>query len=151
MTIGHKAVNPFSFHSSDDTHELAPDSTDSVEMEHLPTRLASSTCLSSLLPSSPLFISTQPLCSIGRNEGEKHGEHVGKTYDASGLVTDGYDYEVERLEKHQPIEYAVKRRYLQRYILEGAKGVNVGAGVGHYSELLARYGCDSYLIDVADR
>jgi hypothetical protein len=91
-----------------------------------------------------------PFCSIGRNEGEKHGEHVGKTYDASGLVTYGYDYEVEQLEKHQPIEYAVKRRYLQSYILEGAMGVSVGAGVGHYSELFAKYGCDIYLIDVAD-
>jgi hypothetical protein len=95
MTIGHYAVKPFSFHSSDDTLELAPDSTDSVEMEHLPSGLASSTCIS-----SPLFIST----SIGRNEGEKHGEHVGKSYDASGLVTYVYDREVERLVKHQPIE-----------------------------------------------
>lgn len=81
----------------------------------------------------------------------KHHKHVGKTYDESGLVTYGYDYEVERLEKHQPVEYAITKRYLQRYILDGATVVDIGAGVGHYSELLARRGCDIYLIDVAER
>lgn len=80
-----------------------------------------------------------------------HHEHVGKTYDKSGLVTYGFDYEVERLEKHSPVEYAITKRYLQRYIPAGATVVDVGAGVGHYSELLARRGCDIYLVDVAER
>src|SRR5579872_4189714 len=81
----------------------------------------------------------------------RHHEHVGKTYDESGLVTYGFDYEVERLEKHQPVEYAITKRYLQRYISDGATVVDVGAGVGHYSELLARRGCNIYLVDVAER
>lgn len=57
-------MKPFEFYSSDDTLELATDSTDSVEMEHSPPRLASSTCLFSPMPSSPLFISTQPFCDL---------------------------------------------------------------------------------------
>jgi hypothetical protein len=67
-----------------------------------------------------LIISTQPLCSIARNEGEKRGEHVGKTYDASGLVTYCYDYKVERLEKHQHLP-------VTRY--QSSPGVPLLAGV----------------------
>ncbi len=81
----------------------------------------------------------------------KHHEQVGKTYDESGLITYGFDYEVERLEKHQPVEYAITKRYLQRYIADGTTVVDVGAGVGHYSELLAQRGCFIYLVDVAER
>ena len=69
----------------------------------------------------------------------KHHEHVGKTSDDSGLVTYGYDFEVERLEKHQPIENAITRRYVQRSILDGATGVDVGAGVGHFSLSLSAW------------
>lgn len=81
----------------------------------------------------------------------KHHQHVGNTYDQSGLVTYGFDYELERLEKHQPVEYAITKRYLQRYIPDGATVVDVGAGVGHYSELLAKRGCKIHLVDVAER
>jgi ubiquinone/menaquinone biosynthesis C-methylase UbiE len=55
------------------------------------------------------------------------------------------NFEVERLEKHQPIKYAITRCY----ILDGATGVGVGAGL--FSELLVRRGCDIFLIDVAER
>jgi len=81
----------------------------------------------------------------------KHHQHVGNTYDESGLVTYGYDYELERLEKHQPVEFAITKRYLQRYIPDGVTVADVGAGVGHFGELLARRGCKIYLVDVAER
>ncbi|MDB5075243.1 MAG: Methyltransferase type 11 [Chloroflexi bacterium] len=80
----------------------------------------------------------------------KHHEEVGKTYDTSGLVTYGFDYEATRLDR-DVVEYAITARYLDRYIPDGATVADVGVGVGHYSELLARRGCALHLVDVAQR
>lgn len=85
------------------------------------------------------------------NELAKHHEHVGKNYDTSDLVGHGFDYEVTRLEQGSIVEYAITARYLDRYIAGGAVVADVGVGVGHYSELLARRGCVLHLVDVAQR
>jgi ubiquinone/menaquinone biosynthesis C-methylase UbiE len=81
----------------------------------------------------------------------KHHDHVGKTYDTSGLVTYGFDYEATRLDLAGVVEYAITARYLNRYIADGMVVADVGVGVGHYSELLARRGCALHLVDVAQR
>ena len=52
-----------------------------------------------------------------------------------------------RLEKYAPVEYAITKRYLLRYIPGGATAADVG--VGHYSELLASRGSKVHLVDVA--
>jgi SAM-dependent methyltransferase len=81
----------------------------------------------------------------------KHHEAVGATYDTSGLVTYGFDYELTRLDLAGVVEFAITARFLDRYIPDGATVADVGVGAGHYSELLARRGCALHLVDVAQR
>jgi SAM-dependent methyltransferase len=80
-----------------------------------------------------------------------HHERVGQAYGTSGDAAFGYDFELERLERRSPVEYAITMRYLQRFIAGGATVADVGVGVGHYSELLARRGCTLHLVDVSAR
>jgi ubiquinone/menaquinone biosynthesis C-methylase UbiE len=83
----------------------------------------------------------------------RHHALAGQSYDADEPdgVRNGLKHEMERLEKYAPVEYAITKRYLQRYIPEGAVVADVGVGVGHYSELLARRGSNVHLVDVASR
>jgi ubiquinone/menaquinone biosynthesis C-methylase UbiE len=83
----------------------------------------------------------------------RHHMLAGQSYDADlpDGVRNGINHERERLEKFAPVEYAITRRYLLRYIPEGATIADVGVGTGHYSELLARRGCNVHLVDVASR
>jgi len=80
-----------------------------------------------------------------------HHAAVGQHYDQSGSDTSGYDYEATRLAQHSPVERAITERYVQRYIPDGSTIADIGVGVGHYSELLARHGCHVHLVDVAQR
>jgi ubiquinone/menaquinone biosynthesis C-methylase UbiE len=83
----------------------------------------------------------------------RHHALAGQSYDADepeGVRT-GFNHEMERLEKYAPVEYAITRRYLLRYVPEGATVADVGVGVGHYSELLVRRGSKVHLVDVAPR
>ncbi len=82
---------------------------------------------------------------------QPHHAAVGQTNDTSGYSTYGYDYEVVRLDRDDPIEYAITARYLQRYIADGSVVADIGVGVGHYSELLARRECTVHLVDVSRR
>jgi hypothetical protein len=63
----------------------------------------------------------------------RHHELVGQSYDADlpDGVRNGVNHEMERLEKFAPVEYAITKRYLLRYIPEGATVADVGVGVGH--------------------
>jgi len=83
----------------------------------------------------------------------RHHELVGQSYNADlpADVRNGINHEMERLEKFAPVEYAITKRYLLRYIPEAATVADIGVGVGHYSELLARRGSDIHLVDVASR
>lgn len=81
----------------------------------------------------------------------RHHELVGQSYDADlpDGVRNGINHEMERLEKYTPVEYAITKRYLLRYIPEGAVVADIGVGVGHYSELLASRGSNVHPVDVA--
>lgn len=83
----------------------------------------------------------------------RHHALIGQSYDADlpDGVRNGVNHERERLEKFAPVEYAITKRYLLRYISEGATIADVGVGAGHYSELLASRGCHVHLVDVASR
>ncbi|MHB8597255.1 MAG: class I SAM-dependent methyltransferase [Ktedonobacteraceae bacterium] len=83
----------------------------------------------------------------------KHHALAGQSYDADEPdgVRNGFNHEMERLERYAPVEYAITRRYLLRFIQEGATVADIGTGVGHYSELLARRGSKVHLVDVAPR
>ena len=83
----------------------------------------------------------------------RHHALAGQSYDADEPVgvSNGFQYEIERLEKHAPVEYAITKRYLLRYIPEDAVVADIGVGVGHYSELLASRGGRVHLVDVAPR
>lgn len=62
-----------------------------------------------------------------------------------------FDFESVRLSQHFPIEFAITARHLNRWIPDGATVADIGVGVGHYAELLARRGCYIYLIDISQR
>jgi ubiquinone/menaquinone biosynthesis C-methylase UbiE len=62
-----------------------------------------------------------------------------------------FEYEATRLSSDCPLEFAIVTRYLERYLPADAVIAEVGVGVGHYSEWLARRGARLYLVDVADR
>ncbi len=83
----------------------------------------------------------------------RHHVLAGQSYDADlpDGVRNGINHEMERLEKFAPVEYAITSRYLLRYIPKGATVADIGVGVGHYSELLARRGSNVHLVDVATR
>jgi SAM-dependent methyltransferase len=59
--------------------------------------------------------------------------------------------ERERLGKYCPVEFAITKRYLERFVPEGGEVAEIGVGVGHYSEFLARRGCRLRLVDVSER
>src|SRR5579872_6316855 len=71
----------------------------------------------------------------------KHHEAVGQGYDAN--------HEEDRLERDDPIEYAITLRYLERYVPDGVTVADIGVGGGQYSAALAQRGCRLHLIDVS--
>lgn len=83
----------------------------------------------------------------------RHHQLIGECYNAElpENVLNGINHERERLEKFAPVEFAITKRYLLRYISADATIVDVGVGVGHYSELLASCGSRVHLVDVAER
>ncbi len=70
-------------------------------------------------------------------------DRVGREYDEND--------EAARLDREDPIEYAITARYLQRYVPDGAVVADIGVGGGQYSELLARRDCRVHLVDVSRR
>lgn len=71
----------------------------------------------------------------------------------SELVRDFYNqgchWEWERLDRH-PIEFAVTKHYLERYIKPGDRVLDLGGGPGRYSIHLAERGCNVTLMDLSD-
>jgi ubiquinone/menaquinone biosynthesis C-methylase UbiE len=49
------------------------------------------------------------------------------------------------------VEFAITKRFLDRWIPAGAFVAEIGVGVGHYSEHLARRGCRIHLVDIGER
>jgi 2-polyprenyl-3-methyl-5-hydroxy-6-metoxy-1,4-benzoquinol methylase len=70
-------------------------------------------------------------------------ERVAQHYDSIS------DFESARLATQFPVEFAITARYLNRWVADGATVADVGAGGGHYAELLARRGCRVHLVDVS--
>ncbi|MFB2977398.1 class I SAM-dependent methyltransferase [Microseira sp. BLCC-F43] len=61
------------------------------------------------------------------------------------------DFESVRLSEYFPVELAITTRYIQKYIPNCAIVADIGVGVGHYAELLARRGCLLYLVDITQQ
>jgi 2-polyprenyl-3-methyl-5-hydroxy-6-metoxy-1,4-benzoquinol methylase len=72
-------------------------------------------------------------------------EKVGRHYDQI------WEMEATRLEIWSPGEYGITLRYLRRYVPDGAAVADIGVGVGHYSEALARRRCTLHLVDVSQK
>ncbi|HAX80289.1 MAG TPA: hypothetical protein DCY88_31750 [Cyanobacteria bacterium UBA11372] len=61
------------------------------------------------------------------------------------------EFESVRLSEYYPVELAITTRYLQKYIANAAVVADIGVGVGHYAEFLARRGCSIYLVDITQQ
>jgi 2-polyprenyl-3-methyl-5-hydroxy-6-metoxy-1,4-benzoquinol methylase len=72
--------------------------------------------------------------------------NVARHYDRGG-----FEYESVRLDRYSPVEFAMTSRYLDRWILERSTVVDIGVGVGHYAEQLARKGCLLHLVDISQK
>jgi SAM-dependent methyltransferase len=73
-------------------------------------------------------------------------EFTGRHYSQSA-----FDFEATRLSELCPVEFAITKRLLDRWIPKGATIAEIGVGVGHYSEHLAARGCRIHLVDVSQR
>jgi SAM-dependent methyltransferase len=62
-----------------------------------------------------------------------------------------FEFETRRLTELCPVEFAVTKRMLDRWIPAGAHIAEIGVGVGRYSGHLASRGCRIHLIDVSAR
>lgn len=62
-----------------------------------------------------------------------------------------FEFETRRLPEFCPVEFAMTKRMLDRWIPDGAHVAEIGVGAGHYSEHLAARGCRIHLIDIAER
>lgn len=71
-------------------------------------------------------------------------KYVAQHYDTSI-----FQFESDRLEKYCPVEFLITCRYLERYVPSGAISADIGVGVGHYAELLARKDCFVHLLDIS--
>jgi ubiquinone/menaquinone biosynthesis C-methylase UbiE len=80
-------------------------------------------------------------------EKSKLQESVAQHYNSDQT----FDYESVRLTEQAPIEFAVTSRYLNKMIPDKAVVADVGVGTGHYAELLAKKGCNLYLVDLSQR
>jgi S-adenosylmethionine-dependent methyltransferase len=65
--------------------------------------------------------------------------------------TSAFDFETTRLTELCPVEFAITKRMLDRWIPDGALVADIGVGAGHYAEHLAARGCRIHLIDVTER
>ncbi len=54
-----------------------------------------------------------------------------------------------RLDRH-PVEFAVTKRYLERYIQPRMRVLDIGGGPGRYALYLAQRGCDVTLLELAE-
>lgn len=55
-----------------------------------------------------------------------------------GFYNKTFKYEEERLSVHSPVEGGSTARQLKKYLKSGMKVLEVGVGVGVYSELIAK-------------
>ncbi len=73
-------------------------------------------------------------------------EAVARNYNTSV-----FEYEAARLSVDHAVELALTTRYLERFVPANAVVADVGVGVGHYAEVLARHGCRIRLVDISKR
>ena len=72
---------------------------------------------------------------------------VGQHYDDNI-----FDYELERLERHSPVEFELTLRALSRWLPRTAEvAVEVGVGSGAYSSWLASRNIGVHLVDVSEK
>jgi ubiquinone/menaquinone biosynthesis C-methylase UbiE len=63
-----------------------------------------------------------------------------------------FDYELERLDRHSPVEFGITLRALSRWLPRATEvAVEVGVGSGAYSSWLASRGISVHLVDVSER
>ncbi|WP_026069542.1 class I SAM-dependent methyltransferase [Legionella tunisiensis] len=58
------------------------------------------------------------------------------------------EYEKIRLERDSPVEFALTLRKFSQYIPKGSVVIDIGIGVGHYAEYLAKRDCSLHLVDI---
>lgn len=62
-----------------------------------------------------------------------------------------FSYEKIRLEQDSPVEFALTKKALDRWVKEDSIVLDVGVGVGHYDEYLAKRGCKLHLVDICEQ
>ena len=74
-------------------------------------------------------------------------KRVAQHYNSDSI----FDYESVRLSQYATIEFKITTRYLSRLIPSRAIVADIGVGVGHYAEIVAKQGCSLYLVDISQR
>lgn len=82
---------------------------------------------------------------VGRGCGSPSTDAVARHYDSI------FDLEAKRLRAHSPIEFAITKRNIERWIPERSVVADVGIGVGNYSAFLADHDCQLHLVDISQR
>jgi SAM-dependent methyltransferase len=81
-----------------------------------------------------------------QSDGPTEVELVAQHYDETILA-----YELDRLERHAPVEFGITLRALERWVEGRGVAIDVGVGSGAYSSWLAARGFNVHLVDISEK
>ena len=94
-----------------------------------------------------LFLMKEKEIHMFRFEMFKRNRKIMKATDPLSFYYQNYDEERRLASRHGSVEFLTTMRYIEKYLTDGVKIVEIGAGTGRYSHTLARKG---YAVDAVE-